>query len=693
MDPFNLVHLLPQVSLSMMSGPSSSLSSSAPSGAMSHHLDTVFNNHFRISPTTALVDTQQIGLNTCSGDLYRHDTGADPTLFTSATSAMSELMNRLAKHEQLVESQVESSTSCTQLSPISDTPSASTSANSASPKEQDSLTNANAYNFLTSALNTLFSSENECTSPTDDNASSSTNPDSIRGVLLCQVCSDKASGFHYGVTSCEGCKGFFRRSIQQKIKYRECTKGQRCAIVRNNRNRCQDCRLKKCMAVGMSRDAVRFGRVPKREKVKMVEEMQRATVRSQIDTLAVELEDGQALINSIFLAFSDLGDAMSHELFKGGAFLNLNARGLHSRQFLPVIQAVVQFSKAVKGFGHLTQNDRTRLLKTSFFQILMIRLSCMRGGDGNPLDAALIPKLMFLEADDTDSALLKNSIVEFVQRFRMIKLSEKALAMLTALVMCQCESEMGTTTHLASGSLLKMLQEKMWWCLQTVLFSEPLETLAPLVVQSVFAAITDLKTLGAMYEEQMKMIRCYFEEPKPAFERFAGPLQLPLHEKFSEKSAHSAAFDERNPHSAVFGDKNSHSAVFDKSHSAVFGDKDLHSAVFGDKNSHSAAFSDKDLHSAVFSDKSHSAVFSDKSHSAAYDKSHSAVFSDKSHSAVFGDKSHSAAFEKTHSAIAELLEKPPIMLQNTNNNDEDDEQPLNLCVRDEIAKRKLEYGN
>lgn len=95
--------------------------------------------------------------------------------------------------------------------------------------------------------------------------------------ILCQVCGDKASGFHYGVHSCEGCKGFFRRSIQQKIQYRPCSKNQQCPIMRINRNRCQYCRLKKCVAVGMSRDAIRFGRVPKREKAKILAAMQCTT--------------------------------------------------------------------------------------------------------------------------------------------------------------------------------------------------------------------------------------------------------------------------------------------------------------------------------------------------------------------------------------------------------------------------------
>lgn len=74
-------------------------------------------------------------------------------------------------------------------------------------------------------------------------------------------CSSESSSDSDGQTD-EGfvgdSQGFFRRSIQQKIQYRPCTKNQQCSILRINRNRCQYCRLKKCIAVGMSRDGMYF---------------------------------------------------------------------------------------------------------------------------------------------------------------------------------------------------------------------------------------------------------------------------------------------------------------------------------------------------------------------------------------------------------------------------------------------------
>lgn len=66
-------------------------------------------------------------------------------------------------------------------------------------------------------------------------------------------CSTTSSSNNY-TSSTDRLQGFFRRSIQQKIQYRPCTKNQQCNILRINRNRCQYCRLRKCISVGMSRD-------------------------------------------------------------------------------------------------------------------------------------------------------------------------------------------------------------------------------------------------------------------------------------------------------------------------------------------------------------------------------------------------------------------------------------------------------
>ncbi|KAF6017499.1 NR1D2 [Bugula neritina] len=79
----------------------------------------------------------------------------------------------------------------------------------------------------------------------------------------CAVCNDDASGFHYGVDSCEGCKGFFRRCITQGINFR-CSNEEKCQITPFTRNSCQYCRLKRCFQVGMSREASRLGRRPKK---------------------------------------------------------------------------------------------------------------------------------------------------------------------------------------------------------------------------------------------------------------------------------------------------------------------------------------------------------------------------------------------------------------------------------------------
>ncbi|XP_050727398.1 orphan steroid hormone receptor 2-like isoform X3 [Eriocheir sinensis] len=70
---------------------------------------------------------------------------------------------------------------------------------------------------------------------------------------LCVVCGDRASGRHYGAISCEGCKGFFKRSIRKQLGY-TCRGNKTCEVTKHHRNRCQYCRLQKCLAMGMRSD-------------------------------------------------------------------------------------------------------------------------------------------------------------------------------------------------------------------------------------------------------------------------------------------------------------------------------------------------------------------------------------------------------------------------------------------------------
>lgn len=81
---------------------------------------------------------------------------------------------------------------------------------------------------------------------------------------ICVVCHDNASGYHYGVMSCEGCKGFFRRTVQKNMDY-TCHKEKVCPVDRVSRNRCQACRFQKCLEKGMSKESVRQDRTRKRK--------------------------------------------------------------------------------------------------------------------------------------------------------------------------------------------------------------------------------------------------------------------------------------------------------------------------------------------------------------------------------------------------------------------------------------------
>ncbi|XP_043200833.1 nuclear hormone receptor FTZ-F1 beta-like isoform X2 [Amphibalanus amphitrite] len=75
----------------------------------------------------------------------------------------------------------------------------------------------------------------------------------------CPVCGDKISGFHYGIFSCESCKGFFKRTVQNKKNY-VCLRGAGCPVTIATRKKCPACRFERCLNMGMKLEAIREDR-------------------------------------------------------------------------------------------------------------------------------------------------------------------------------------------------------------------------------------------------------------------------------------------------------------------------------------------------------------------------------------------------------------------------------------------------
>ncbi|CAG9863699.1 unnamed protein product [Phyllotreta striolata] len=270
-------------------------------------------------------------------------------------------------------------------------------------KEMDGFHEPNAEMYASPTTTTILSSENikssknevdfnetsydksirSPTSPERQYCSSTTQPhnDSGIGIIegdikeedsprrLCLVCGDVASGFHYGVASCEACKAFFKRTIQGNIEY-TCPASGECEINKRRRKACQACRFRKCLRSGMLKEGVRLDRVRGgRQKYRRNPDSpyQVQVVTAQRPTLLLEdikmlealigcepdpLESNKALESSKHRVLSILSDLYDRELV-----------------------GIIGWAKQIPGFTELTLNDQMRLLQSTWAEILTLTLA------------------------------------------------------------------------------------------------------------------------------------------------------------------------------------------------------------------------------------------------------------------------------------------------------------------------------
>lgn len=190
---------------------------------------------------------------------------------------------------------------------------------------------------------------------------------------LCAVCGDIAACQHYGVRTCEGCKGFFKRTVQKGAKY-VCLADKACPVDKRRRNRCQFCRFQKCLAVGMVKEVVRTdslkgrrGRLPSKPKspqesppsppVSLITALVRAHVDTSPDLSTLEYNQYRE---------PSLVEPTISEAEKIQQFYNLLTTS---------VDVIKHFAEKLPGFSELTREDQELLFQSASLELFVLRLS------------------------------------------------------------------------------------------------------------------------------------------------------------------------------------------------------------------------------------------------------------------------------------------------------------------------------
>uniref|UniRef100_A0A8D0ARM3 Nuclear receptor subfamily 1, group H, member 4 n=1 Tax=Sander lucioperca TaxID=283035 RepID=A0A8D0ARM3_SANLU len=214
----------------------------------------------------------------------------------------------------------------------------------------------------------------------------------VKGEELCVVCGDKASGYHYNALTCEGCKGFFRRSITKNAVYK-CKSGGNCEMDMYMRRKCQECRLRKCKEMGMLAECLlteiqcKSKRLRKNTKASPGQstgdetegadntDNKQVTSTTKLSKEKVEItKEQQALVKSIVDAYNrhQIPQDMTKKLLQEQYSAEENFL-LLTEMATSQVQVLVEFTKNIPGFLSLDCEDQIALLKGSAVEAMFLR--------------------------------------------------------------------------------------------------------------------------------------------------------------------------------------------------------------------------------------------------------------------------------------------------------------------------------
>ncbi|XP_063041181.1 retinoic acid receptor beta-like [Engraulis encrasicolus] len=308
----------------------------------------------------------------------------------------------------------------------------------------------------------------------------------------CFVCQDKSSGYHYGVSACEGCKGFFRRSIQKKMVY-TCHREKNCIINKVTRNRCQYCRLQKCFGVGMSKESVRNDRNKKKECPRAEQLVETYELTDELEAIIEKIRKAH---QETFPSLCQLGKYTTNSSADHRVRLDLGLWDKFSELATKCIIKIVEFAKRVPGFTGLTIADQITLLKAACLDILILRICTRYTPDQDTMTFSDGLTLNRTQMHNAGFGPLTELVFAFANQLLPIEMDDTETGLLSAICLIS-----GDRQDLEEPGKVDQLQEPLLEALK--IYVRKRRPSKPHMFPKTLMKITDLRSISAKGAERV----------------------------------------------------------------------------------------------------------------------------------------------------------------------------------------------
>ncbi|XP_056333971.1 LOW QUALITY PROTEIN: estrogen-related receptor gamma [Danio aesculapii] len=254
---------------------------------------------------------------------------------------------------------------------------------------------------------------------------------------LCLVCGDFASGYHYGVASCEACKAFFKRTIQGNIEY-SCPVVNDCEITKRRRKSCQACRFQKCLRAGMMREGVRMDRVRGgRQKYKRRVDSTLSVFSKTAYTLANKPIRNRLICELLLCEVTPLRAAPDPSTPDSDLKTLMTLCDLLNRELL----VMIGWAKHIPGFCALSLLDQMALLQSGWMETLLLNVAWRSQASAEELQFA--ENLRLNESQSRAAGLhdLYTALRHLTCRYQQMSLKQEEFIILKAMALANSDAE------------------------------------------------------------------------------------------------------------------------------------------------------------------------------------------------------------------------------------------------------------